>query len=127
MKDRRDDYTLDMFDSGPDEGTSAKYAGIQAVLNAQRAKWRSDYRRYAEEYFAGLAPWQGFTGEIMHSYIRARVEPPTHPNAYGAMFNSVLRGWLKQGRVVETGELVKAKIKALHAHQYRVYQKVLLQ
>jgi hypothetical protein len=101
---------------------TARDEGMARVEDHAQDDWRTDYRSFADLFLQSLSPGEHFIGEAIRAYaIRHGLDPPHHPNAWGAMAGSVLRGWLQAGWIVEDG-VENARSVATHAHRYVRYQ-----
>ena len=90
--------------------------GMDLVLENQADDFVARVAEVVRHYFRGE--------EILFEAIRAKAEAagvkPTHPNAWGAACNAILRRF--PGLLTPTGQHLKSKINPKnHASEYRVY------
>lgn len=101
-------------------GEARKDAGI-ARVTANNALWHANAYMLVVRH----APWgEVFLFEIVHGFPGIG-EPPTHPNAWGALASALVKGKIiRRATPAEGGGYVKSHSKRNHAHHYRLYVRV---
>ena len=110
-------------DLGPlfQTGTQLRDKGM-AQVSEHNENWMTKAIEAATEWvriFGHIAPNDDFTGEdIRMMLITIKVGEPSHPNAYGALINTLL----KRKIIVPTGEYRAMKDNTSHARKTPVYK-----
>jgi len=84
---------------------AAQREGIAAVSDHNKA-WLERARRIAREVCER-------SGTVMIDDLRSRIDPPSHPNAWGGVFR---KGF------VWTGEYLKSEIVSSHARPVKIWR-----
>jgi hypothetical protein len=93
--------------------------GIKKVMSNNES-WMEQALRFAE-LFVSRREGEDFTGEdIRFCLENLGVDPPRHPNAYGALINCLVRRKV----IVPTGRYVNPKDRSSHARKIQVYEAV---
>lgn len=106
-----DVYTKDLF------GETLKDEGIQKVARNNQ-EWMEEAVRMAEYY---IGHWRGegqFDGDDIRSYVTTNLGNPFHPNAWGALINTLV----KKGLIVRCGYR-KSERPSAHARIIQVYRR----
>ncbi len=86
-----------------------------AKVSEHNDKWFSACVRKMELYWMD----EGFTGEDIRFYLNQEVGCPAHPNAWGALINTLVRRKI----IKPTGEYRAMKDDSSHARRTPVYSK----
>ena len=113
---------VDAFE--PQKGRALKDAGMKSAVEHEREDWKQDYRIRATCYVTYLDHGTLFTSEQVRAEVLKGMDDPHHPNVWGAMFNGVLRQWLKAGLVAPTGQVIDATNSQAHRRAIRLYRRV---
>lgn len=113
---------LDAFE--PQKGKALKDAGIKSAIDHEHEDWKQEYRLRATTYVTFLDHGTLFTSEQVRAEVLRRQPDPHHPNVWGAMFNGVLKQWIKGGLVVPTGQVIDATNSQAHRRAIRLYRRV---
>lgn len=111
MKDLLGDKPFDLFSS-----RAARDAAFTKVTKKAGSAWVEK----ATTAIRRLPPgWSGTGEDVRICIARAGVEPPHHPNAWGALINSARRrGFLKA-----TGRYTQMKAVRSHARKTEIYER----
>jgi len=103
------------------DGKALRDKGL-AQVSEHNENWMTKAIEAAREWvgiFGHIAPNDDFTGEdIRMMLITIKLGEPSHPNAYGALINTLL----KRKIIVHTGEYRKMKDRSSHARSTPVYK-----
>ncbi len=105
-------YDLPLF-----TGEVLRDEGI-AKVTKHNGKWMERALWHAE-FFAQLH--QSFTGEDIRFHVSREIGCPAHPNAWGALINTLL----KRKIIKPTGEYRKMRDSCSHARKTPVYRKAI--
>ena len=84
----------------PQSGQHLRDQGIAQVDASQHAEWKNTYRYFAENFLRITPAGTWFIGEDLRVHLKSKgLQEPSHPNAWGAMANGVMRRWRSSGRV----------------------------
>ena len=112
---------ISMFKSAT--GRQLRDAGQKRVMTHNR-EWGRKAAKVIEAEFQYLVVTSLFTGEDLHQWADdAGLEQPDHPNAWSAITGSLLRAWLKSGRIEAAGAINASRPEA-HSRLIRRYKKV---
>lgn len=113
---------LDIFDIN--QGRTRRDAGMSSVIDNAGEYWRERYRFLMADAFETFPLDYSFNSEWLRAAVRARgLGEPHHFNAWSAMAGSVLRAWMKEGRIVVTGQGNASRPQA-HATKTVIYRKL---
>lgn len=110
---------IDLFN-----GKQRKAAGMAKALDHEHEQWKNDYRMMATDFLIDLARGTLFTAEHVRAVVEKKLEPPHHPNVWGAMFNGQLKLWIKHKLVEPTGQVLDATNSQAHRRAIRLYRRV---
>jgi hypothetical protein len=113
-KNNEDEKPQDEFNFG--EAWQARDEGIERVLGNEREKWKLQATTIVSKQPAPVRV--PFTGESLRLFVYPLIGRPHHHNVWGAMFNK----WIKEGRIIKTGEESFMKTKISHGRSTDLYQ-----
>ena len=106
-------------------GIKMRDEGMQKVTDNQSAEWKERYRDAITKWFNSARRDHVFTSEAMRLAAQSTDIPePHHPNAWSANAASLLRSWVKEGRIEPTGFYVTATFASSHARALKQYRKI---
>lgn len=88
----------------------------QGIENVTRAKWMESAIATFTHHCDELPEY--FIGEDIREVILSHMEPPHHPNAWGALTLQLI----KSNLIFETGRIVKMRSPSSHARRSPEYQ-----
>ena len=91
--------------------------GIKKVAEHNES-WMERATKYVEDW-SPLYDWYDFTGEDLRFMLNHKVGLPRHPNAYGALINTLVRRKI----IKPTGEYRAMRDDSSHARKTPVYTK----
>lgn len=105
-------------------GKQLRDAAIARVLTPEEG-WLDRYRAILRNWFDGRSDGFRFSGETLRTVAQNQgLEEPHHFNAWSGGASSLIRGWLKEKKIMITGRYVLATSPKTHAHALREYEKV---
>ncbi len=117
MKNQAIDHRTDA-DFGPlFSGELLRDEGI-AKVSEHNESWMEHAVKFVEDW-SPLHDWYDFTGEDLRFMLNQKVGLPRHPNAYGALINTLVRRKI----IKPTGEYRAMRDDSSHARKTPVYTK----
>ena len=122
----------DLFDQPPEraklydlkKGRQARDEGEESVREHSAEDWKNRYHEVVERWFLSLPVSGHFSGEdLRRAALADGLWEPHHPNAWGGVSSSVVRRWMRGGRIVTDG-MTQATLLASHARRYPRYRKI---
>jgi hypothetical protein len=105
-------------------GRQRRDDAIASVTAHAGEAWGDLYAVAVQRWFQSLEIGARFTGESMrHGAQRFGCGKPHHHNAWGGRASSVIRQWLRHGKIREDG-LKHAESPKAHARRYPAYLKI---
>ena len=103
-----------------EQGRVLRDEGIR-VVSEHNENWTEQALKYAAVWVEDRKHWQwDFTGEEIRFDVTMGIGHPNHPNAWGALINTLI----KRKIIVPTGEHRQMKDKTSHARQTPVYKAI---
>lgn len=114
-------FDLNIPRGDPGDGATLRNRGVTKVLDNNKSWMENALAVVSGPYFPLFATNDPFTGEDIRDELTSRpyVGFPSHPNAWGALINTLAR----RGLIVATGQYVVPKDKSSHARKIQLYRR----
>lgn len=119
---RRAQEEVRLGSDSPRSAASTATSSGEALRNRGLARVSNNNKEWMQKclaHFQGCVFHHPFTGEDVRRIMEKSNFHPSHPNAWGALINALVRKKL----IVATGEYRTPKDKASHARQQKVYRR----